>query len=343
MVFLKASAPRQSLTAATAKSSSNVAGKVDGHQLKQLLQSTEKKVKQPRQQENRHSRTGSKKTPLHRSKPRSKKGLVQLLSKPKEESKENSKDVHQNKAKRLSSVVISTTCTHTTNSTSTTSTHLTATNTVVASTCNMTTEDKPRISSSTKSTAVNGSTSEVQPFQGQPTVSVPSIPPPLYYPNGSHLVQHQQLPYYMPAAYQPHPPVNLQYPHAYHPYRYSPVPVYVADVTRRYNEMYGHHSGINGVHGRQQYRQHFASVPQVCNASTQLSSDLPLSSAGDGLGSKVLHTDGVKAGSESMPIVEGKTNGIEKETEDVATNMKQLMVVQGLLNMLKKKLEGIYM
>ena len=339
LLFSKVSAPRQSLTAATAKSSSAVAGKVDGHHLKQLLQSTERKVKQPRQLENRHSRTGSKKIPLHRSKPRSKKGLVQLLNKPKEESKESSKDVHQNKAKRLSSVVTPTTCTSTTNSTSATSSHLTTTDTAVANTCNMTTDNKPTISSSTKSTAVNGSTSEVQSFQGQPTVSVSSIPQPLYYPNGSHLVHHQQLPYYMPAAYQPHPPVNLQYPHPYHPYRYSSVPVYVADVTRRYNEMYG---GVNGVYGGQQYRQHFTGVPQVCNASTQMSSDLPSSSGGDGIGSKVHHTDGVKAGSKSMLIAQGKTNGIEEEVEDVVTGAKQLMVVQGLLNMLKKKLEGTY-
>lgn len=333
LLFPKASSvPRPS---ANAKSSSTKAGKGDGHHLKQPPQSSGRKVKQPRQQEDRHSRTSSKKIPLHRSKPRSRKGIVQLLNKPKEESKETIKDV-EDKTKQLSHVVIPTTCTPKTHSTSTTSSHHTTNSTAISNTYNVTADNKLRTSSATKATPVNGGTSEAESLQGQPTMSVSSIPQPLYYPNGSHL---QQLPYYVP-AYQPHPQVHLQYP--YHPYRYSSVPVYVADVTRRYNEMYGHPNGISGVYGGQHYRQHFSGVPQVCNASAQPSSHLPSSGVGDGAGSKVHLNDGVKAASEGMLITEGKTNGVGKEEEEeVATNVKQFAIVQGLLNVLKKRLEGM--
>lgn len=347
LLFFKASVPRQSVATSNARYSGTTAVKVDGHHLRELPQSTERKVKPPRQQENRHPRTTSKKILPHRSKPRSRKGLVQFLNKPKEELKGNNKTV-QDKAKQLSHLVTPITHTPTTHTTSTTSnaasSHVTTTSATVTNACNVTSDSKPRTSPSVKSTPVNGNISEVKSFQSHPTISSSSsLPQPLYYPSGGNLAHHQQPPYYMP-AYQHHLPVHLTYPYPYHPYRYSPVPVYVADVTRRYNEMYGHHSSINGVYNGHQYRQHFGGVPQVCDASTQSLPQQPSSSAGDGVSSKVLlhHSDGAKGGSESMQLSEGKTNNIGKETDDSAAHTKQLVIVQKLLEVLKKKLEGTY-
>ena len=332
------SLPRHSVAAPNAKGSSITTGKVDGHHLKESLQSAERKVKQPRQQENRHSRTGSKKILPHRSKPRNRKGLVQLLNKPKEESKGNGRTV-QGKTKQLSHLVTPTTAPTTTNS-SVTSSHFSIANTTVASGNSVATNNKPRVSSTTKSTPVNHNVPEVKSFQNHPPVSSSSIPQPLYYPGGSSFAQ--QPPYYLP-AYQPHPPVPLGYPYPYHSYRYSSVPVYVADVTRRYNEMYGHHSNnISGVytgHCGQPYRQCFGGVPQVCDASTQSSSQVP--SSGENVPHVLLHhPDGVGANSESVLLAGGKENGTGKEIENLATNAKQLVIVRELVDALKKKLEG---
>ena len=259
---------------------------------------------------------------------------MQLLNKPKDESKGNSKTV-QDKTKRLS-LLPTTSHTPATTINSVTSSHLSTANTAVTSGNSVATNNKPRTSSTTKSTPVNHNVPEVKSFVSHPPVSSSSIPQPLYYPGSNSLTQPPS--YYMP-AYQPHPPVPLGYPYPYHPYRYSSVPVYVADVTRRYNEMYGHHSsGINGVYSGQPYHQCFSGFPQVCDASTQSSSQLP-SSSGNDVCNKVL-PGGVQAG--SVALAGEKENGAEKETENLVTNAKQLVVVRELVDALKKKLEGTY-
>ena len=322
--------PRRSVATPNAKSSSTTTGKVDGHHLKEPLQNVERKVKQPQHQENRYSRTGSKKILPHRSKPRSRKGLVQLLNKPKEESKGSNKTV-QDKTKRLS---VNPTIVHTPTTATITSSRLSTVNTVVTSASGVTTDNKPRMSSTTRSTPVNHN---VPAFQNHPTISSSSMPQPLYYPSCGSLAQ--QPSYYMP-AYQPHPPLPLSYPYPYHPYRYSSVPVYVADVTRRYNEMYGNHSSINGIYSGQPYRQCFSGVPRVCDASTQSSSQLP-SSSGDGVCDKVDHLNGVQGdSSESVLLAAGREDGTRRETENLATNARQLVTARELVDALKKKLEG---
>lgn len=317
--------PRQPVATPNAKSSSTTTGKVVGHHLKDSLQNIERKAKPPRQQDHRHSRTSSKKILPHRSKPRNRKGLVQLLNKPKDESK----GTVQDKTKRLS--LLSTTSHAPAITTSVTSSHPSIANTTVTSGNSVAANNKTRTSSATKSTPVNHNIPEVKSFVSHPPVSSSSIPQPLYYPGNSSLTQPPS--YYLP-TYQPHPPVPLGYPYPYHPYRYSSVPVYVADVTRRYNEMYGHrNSSINGVYSGQPYRQ---CVPQVCDASTQSSSQLPSFNDNDVCNEVLLHhSGGVLAGS-----AEGKQNGATKETENLVTNANQLVVVRELVDALKKKLEG---
>ena len=326
-------APRQPVATPNVKCSSITTGRVDGHHLKESLQSTERKAKPPRQQDRRHSRTSSKKILPHRSKPRNRKGLVQLLNKPKDESKGNK--IVQDKTKRSSLLSTTSHTPVTTTTTSVANSHLSTANTAVTSGNSVVTNNKSR-TSTTKSTPVNHNVTEVKSFVSHPPISSSSmLPQPLYYPGNSSLTQPP--PYYMP-AYQPHP---LGYPYPYHPYRYSSVPVYVADVTRRYNEMYGHHgSGINGVYSGQPYRQCFSGAPQ---ASTQSSSQLP-SSSGDNVCNKVLlhHAGGLQACSESVTLAGEKENGVEKETENLVTSANQLVVVRELVDALKKKLEGTY-
>jgi len=119
----------------------------------------------------------------------------------------------------------------------------------------------------------------------------------------------------------------------------------VADVTRRYNEMYGHHNTINGVYNGQQYGHHFGGISQVCDASTQSSSQLPSSSNMDGMCNKefLQHTVGVKEDNEKMLLAKGETSDVGKQTEDLATNTKYLAIARELVDVLKKKLEGIEM
>lgn len=288
----------------------------------------------------------SKKVLPHRAKPRGKKGHVQFVNKPKEELKVSNCKTTQDKQFSHLITTAAFTCTAATHVSTTpgsiTSSHFSMPNTMVTSTCNVTTDGQSRLSTSGKSMAASKTAPEVKQFQSHPATSSLSVPQHLYHPTGGTLTQqqqqHQQQPYYMP-TYQHYPPVHLGYPYPYHPYRYSPVPVYVADVTRRYNELYGHPSSIGGsVYNGLQYQQRFVGIPQVCDASTQSSSQVA-SANGDGVGSKVPF-EGVKEDTQDVMVVpEGKTG---KETDEVVTNNKQLVIVRKLVDMLKKKLEGTY-
>ena len=331
LLFFKVSVPRQPVTGPNTKGIGTTV-KVNARYSKDPVQSAEKKIKPPRHQENRHSKIGSKKILPHRSKPRNRKGLVQLLNKPKEESKVNSKAV-QDKTKQLSHLIATTTThTPTTTTDNVNNSHLSTTNITVTSTG---TNNLPRMSSSTKSMPVGCNVPEMKSFQSHSTNLSSSLPP--YHPGGNGLV-HQHLPYYLP-AYQPHPPVTLAYPYPYHPYRYSSVPVYVADVTRRYNEMYGPHNGINGLHSGQQYQQCFNSAPQVCDTSTQLLSQVSSSVRDTACNEVPLHhLDDASSG--NVPVAEEKTVDADKEKESLVASAKRLVVVQELVGTLKKKLEG---
>ena len=323
LLFFKVSLPRQPVAGPNTKCSSTTAVKVDGYHSKDPVQSAEKKTKPPRHQESRHSKTGSKKILSHRSKPRNRKGLVQLLNKPKEESKGNSKTV-QDKTKRLSHLVATAT-THTpaTTAGNVSNSHFSATNIAVTSTG---TNIQPRMASSTKSTPVGCNVPEMKSHS---TNLSSSLPP--YHPGGSGLM-HQHPPYYLP-TYQPHLPIPLAYPYPYHPYRYSSVPVYVADVTRRYNEIYGPHNGINNVYSGQQYQQCFNGVPQVRDTGIQ-----SLSQVSSSIRDTAVHVDDIGGG--DVPVVEGKTGDADKEKESLVANAKRLVVVRELVDTLKKKLEG---
>jgi len=182
--------------------------------------------------------------------------------------------------------------------------------------------------SSTATTAINSVTSSVAGVT--PLVrNTASAPPPLHhhYSNAD--------PFYIP-PYHHHYPVHNGYPYPSYPivpYRYSPVPVYVAEVTRRYNDMYGHYnpSHYSSTHYRhpQLYNHHLGRAA-VCDTGVQVSS-----AAHEDKGHK-MSGKGEKVG-----------NGILKEVvvdseDDVVSVSTKLVVVKDLVGLLKKRLNGMY-
>ncbi|XP_065907152.1 uncharacterized protein [Dysidea avara] len=151
--------------------------------------------------------------------------------------------------------------------------------------------------------------------------STSSAPPPLHHYTNTD-------PFYIP-PYHHHYPVHNGYPYPSYPvvpYRYSPVPVYVAEVTRRYNEMYGHynpsHYGSTHYRHPQLYHHHIGGAT-VCDTATQVSS--------------ADHEDKRN----KLSGEEDKVgNGIMKDEVDdsVASTTKRLVVVKDLVGLLKKRL-----
>ena len=154
-------------------------------------------------------------------------------------------------------------------------------------------------------------------------------PPPVHHSTNTD-------PYYIP-SYHHHYPMHNGYPYGPYPvvpYRYSPVPLYVAEVTRRYNEMYGHYQP--SYYGSTHYRRpqpyhHYPNTAPVCDTGTQVNSVFygseghKLSGERDQVGNGVMSDKVVK---DDLQLDDGFV-------------CKRLAVVKDLVSLLKKKLNGM--